>query len=312
MCFCIGSQVSTMFQRFLQSVGDTFYSMVSLVAGAVTNLVLDPILIFGLFGLPALGVPGAAIATVIGQWISAFVAIWLNQKKNPVVKINWKIFRKTFRMDRKVVAKIYKVGLPTIITQAVSSVMVASMNAILLPFSTTAVAFFGVYYKLQSFLFMPMNGLGQAAIPIIGYSYGAKKYSRIKEAFRTLLPIAVGIALVMTVIFQAFPSVLLGFFSPSDEMLELGVPALRIISLTFALASVTSILGYGMSGLGNGIVNMLGTALRQLILFVPLAYLFAKYFGIDKVWYSIWISESVAMIYAILAARHIMKKTIPS
>jgi Na+-driven multidrug efflux pump len=177
-----------------------------------------------------------------------------------------------------------------------------------MPFSSTAVAFFGVYYKLQNFLFMPMNGLGQAAIPIVGFSYGARNKKRIKEAILTTLPIGVGIALIATVIFMVFPSQLLGLFSASSEMLALGVPALRIICVTFALSSVTMILGYAMSGMGNGVINMLGTALRQLIIFVPCAYLFSKYLGIDKVWYSMWISETVAVIYAISASLRELRK----
>jgi putative MATE family efflux protein len=300
MIFCLGSLVSTMFQRFLQSAGDTFYSMVSLIAGAVTNLILDPILIFGF----AMGVRGAAIATVIGQWVSAAAAIWLNAVKNPAVKVKCK----GYRMDGKIVAEIYKVGFPTIITQSIGSIMVASVNAILMPFSSTAVAFFGVYYKLQNFLFMPMNGLGQAAIPIVGFSYGAKKKERIKEAIRTILPIAAGIALLATIIFLAVPNVLLGFFSPSTEMLRIGVPALRIISVTFIPASITMVLGYSMSGLGNGMVNMIGTGLRQLVIFVPLLYVFAKFFGIEHCWYAVWISEIIAVVYSITAAIRIMKK----
>lgn len=304
MIFCVGSLVSTMFQRFLQSAGDTFYSMLSLIAGAAVNIILDPIFIFGWGPIPALGVRGAAIATVIGQCVSAAAAIWLNTVKNPTVKIKWK----NYKMDKAVVAQIYKVGFPTIITQAVGSIMLSAMNAILMPFSSAAVAFFGVYYKLQNFLFMPMNGLGQAAIPIVGFSYGSKNDNRIRDAIRTTIPIGVGIALAATVVFMLLPSELIGLFSPSDEMLALGVPALRIISVTFVFSSVTMILGYSMSGLGNGLVNMLGTALRQLIIFVPLAYLFASCFGIDKVWYSMWVSEIAAMGYAIWASGNMMRK----
>lgn len=304
MIFCVGSLVSTMFQRFLQSVGDTFYSMVSLIAGAVTNIVLDPIMIFGWGMFPALGVRGAAIATVIGQCVSAVAAIWLNAVKNPTVKIKWK----NYKINKTVVEQIYKVGFPTIITQAIGSIMVAAINAILMPFSSTAVAFFGVYYKLQNFLFMPMNGLGQAAIPIVGFSYGSKNYNRIREAIRTTIPIGIGISFFATVVFMALPSSLLGLFSPSYEMLAIGVPALRIISVTFSLASVTMILGYSMSGLGNGMVNMFGTALRQLIIFVPLAYLFASCFEIEKVWYSMWISEIAAVIYAVWASGNMLRK----
>ena len=303
MVVCAGSFLGTMYQRFLQSTGDTFDSMVSLIAGALTNIVLDPILIFGLFFFPRMEVVGAAVATVIGQCVSAVVAVWLNKKRNPLVKADFR----GFRLEGRIVGQIYRVGLPTIVTQAVGSVMVAAVNAILMPFSATAVAFFGVYYKLQNFLFMPMNGLGQAAIPIIGYSYGAKKHDRIKEAIRTTLPIAIGIALAATVVFLLFPAQLLGLFSPSEHMLELGTPALRIIAPTFALASVTMILGYSMAGLGNGLVNMLGTVIRQLIPFVPLAYLFARFVSIGAVWYAMWISESAAVVFAVLATRKIMR-----
>lgn len=304
MIFCVGSLLSTMFQRFLQSVGDTFYSMVSLIAGAVTNIILDPIMIFGWLGIPAMGVRGAAIATVIGQCVSALAAIWLNAVKNPTVRVKWR----GYKLDMAVVVQIYKVGFPTIITQAIGSIMVAAVNGILMPFSSTAVAFFGVYYKLQSFLFMPMNGLGQAAIPIVGYCYGSKNYDRIKEAIRTILPIAIGISLAATVVFLAFPEQLLGLFSPGDEMVAIGVPAMRIISVTFAFASVAMILGYSMSGLGTGMVNMLGTALRQLIIFVPLAYLFAARCGIGTVWYSMWISELAAVLYSVRASGNVMRR----
>jgi Na+-driven multidrug efflux pump len=232
------------------------------------------------------------------------VAIWLNAVKNPTVKINFK----GYKINSGVVGQIYKVGLPTIVTQAIGSIMVAAINAILMPFSSTAVAFFGVYYKLQNFLFMPMNGLGQAAIPIVGFSYGAKNEKRIKEAIFTTLPIGVGIAVIATIIFMVFPTQLLSLFSASADMLEIGVPALRIISVTFALSSITMILGYSMSGMGNGVINMFGTALRQLIIFVPVAYLFAKYCGIDKVWYSMWISETIAVIFAIFASHRELKK----
>jgi Na+-driven multidrug efflux pump len=185
--------------------------------------------------------------------------------------------------------------------------MIASVNAILMPFSSTAVAFFGVYYKLQNFLFMPMNGLGQAAIPIVGFSYGAKNKERIKSAIRTVVPIAAGIALLATILFMAVPQVLLGLFSPSEEMMRLGVPALRIIAVTFIPASLTMVLGYSMSGLGNGLVNMIGTGLRQLIIFVPLLYVFAKAFGVEHCWYAVWISEAAAVIYSITATVRILK-----
>lgn len=304
MLFCAGTFVGTMFQRFLQSVGDTLDSMVTLIAGALTNLILDPILIFGLFGLPALGVRGAAIATVIGQWVAAVLAIILNTVRNPLVKVKLH----GYRLNPQVLMQIYKVGLPTIVTQALGSVMVTAVNAILIDFSSTAVAFFGVYYKLQSFLFMPMNGLGQAAIPIVGYNFGAKKKERIIELFKTMLPIAVGIAIAASIVFYALPVPLLRIFSAGEEMFAIGIPALRIICGTFAFASVTMILGYAVSGLGNGIINMLGTVLRQFVLLVPFIYVFSKYLGIEYAWYAFWISEAAAAVYAILATVRELKK----
>lgn len=304
MLFCAGTFVGTMYQRFLQSVGNTFDSMVTLIAGAVTNLILDPILIFGLFGMPELGIRGAAIATVIGQWVAAATAVVLNAMRNPVVKVKLK----GYHLNPQVLREIYKVGLPTIVTQALGSVMVTAVNAILITFSPTAVAFFGVYYKLQSFLFMPMNGLGQAAIPIVGYNFGAKKNERIIELLKTMLPIAVGIAIVASIVFFAVPEPLLSIFSASEEMLAFGVPALRIICGTFAFASVTMVLGYAVSGLGNGTVNMLGTALRQFVLLVPGIYLLSEYFGINDAWYAFWVSEVAAAVYAAWATWRELKR----
>ncbi|HIX76925.1 MAG TPA: MATE family efflux transporter [Candidatus Fusicatenibacter merdavium] len=304
MIFCTGTFIETMCQRFLQAVGSTVLSMVSLVAGAVTNIILDPIMIFGLLGFPALGIRGAAIATVIGQWVGAVTAFLIHMKKNPEIKVTFR----EYRFQGRIAGEIYKVGLPTAVTQALGSIMVSAFNGILMPFSSTAVAFFGVYYKLQNFLFMPMNGLGQAAIPIVGYNYGNGNGKRVKEIMRTILPIGGGIAILGTAIFMIFPRQLLQLFSASEEMLALGVPALRIISVTFLFATMTIVLGYAASGLGNGLINMIGTALRQFIIFVPLAYFLAKYQGITRVWYSVWISETVAVCYSILSSWHEFRK----
>ena len=261
MIFCTGTFIETMCQRFLQAVGSTVLSMVSLVAGAVT----------------------------------AFL-------------IHMKKIRRLRSLQGRIAGEIYKVGLPTALTQALGSIMVSAFNGILMPFSSTAVAFFGVYYKLQNFLFMPMNGLGQAAIPIVGYNYGNGNGKRVKEIMRTILPIGGGIAILGTAIFMIFPRQLLQLFSASEEMLALGVPALRIISVTFLFATMTIVLGYAASGLGNGLINMIGTALRQFIIFVPLAHFLAKYQGITRVWYSVWISETVAVCYSILSSWHEFRK----
>lgn len=304
MIFCGGTFLGTMYQRFLQSVGFSFESMLSLCAGAICNLVLDPIMIFGYFGLPAMGVSGAAIATIIGQWVCAFVAIWLNNKKNKYVKLQIR----NYHFDPNIVIAIYKVGLPTIVTQALGSLMVSSINGILISYSSTAVAFFGIYFKLQNFLFMPMNGLGQAEIPIIGYNFGAKKYDRIKDTFKCSIPIAVVIALISTVVFMLCPTFLLSLFNANENMMNIGIPALRIISVTFVFAAVTIVLGYGMSGVGNGMVNMISTFIRQLLIPVIFVYFIAKYFGVNYVWYAFWVSEVLGFIYAIYASRKTLKK----
>lgn len=306
MVFCLGIFVETLAQRLLQATGNTFLSMISLVVGAGTNIVLDPILIFGLLGFPALGIEGAAIATVIGQWLGAAVALVLHQCKNPEIRFQGK----GYRLTAASVAAIYKVGAPTILTQAMGCLMISSVNAILMPLSSTAVAFFGVYYKLQNFLMMPINGLGQAAIPIVGFNYGAKNSRRIREALRTILPAAVVLALAGTLIFELFPGWLLGLFAAGDAMLAIGVPALRIIALTFVCAAVTTVLGYAASGLGNGVINMLGTALRQFILLVPLVWLLARGGQIGAVWYAVWVAELAAVTYAILSTRRELRRKV--
>lgn len=307
MVFCGGTFLSTMYQRFLQSVGDTFDSMITLVSGAVTNTILDPIMIFGWLGLPAMGVRGAAIATVIGQWVSALLAILLNRFRNPEVKVRFR----GYRPDPRVFREIYRVGLPTIVTQALGSIMVTAVNGIMISFSSTAVAFFGVYYKLQNFLCLPMNGLGQASIPIAGYNLGAGKKERVLQLLKTVVPIGAGVGIAAALLFAALPAQLLGLFSASREMLELGVPALRIICGTFPLAAVTIVMGYTISGLGNGVINMLGTALRQLVLLVPAVYLFSRYLGIAYAWYGFWVSETAAVICcALLVRRELRRKGI--
>ncbi len=304
MIFCLGIFVETLAQRLLQATGNTLLSMVSLVVGAGLNIILDPVLIFGLGFFPALGIEGAAIATVIGQWSGMAVALLLNTFKNPDIHFAFR----GFRMKVSTLADIYRVGAPTIVMQAMGTIMLSSVNWILMPFSSTAVAFFGVYYKLQNFLLLPMSGLGQAVIPIIGFNYGAKNKERINGTLARLIPSAICIALAGTILFMAFPGWLLSLFSASEQMLAIGIPALRIICVTFAPAAVTVVLGYAASGLGNGVINMLGTAIRQFILLVPLFYLFASLGDISHIWFAFWISEGVAVLYSIFAFRSTLRK----
>lgn len=306
MIGCLGIFIETLAQRLLQAVGNTTMSMVSLICGAVTNIILDPIMIFGYFGCPAMGIAGAAAATVIGQWIGAIVALALNHFCNHEIHFVFK----NFHMSKEMIKSIYKVGFPTIITQAVGSIMLSSMNGLLISVSSTVVAFFGVYYKLQNFLYMPMNGLGQAAIPIVGYNYGAKQPERINGVIKVIVPVAGGIAILATLIFMVFPAQLLKLFEASDSMLELGVPALRVISVIFIFTAVTTVLGYAASGLGNGFVNMIATAIRQLIVLVPLAHLFLRIGGVSMVWYAMWISEVLACAYAIISIKREFRKKV--
>ncbi|MBQ9262842.1 MAG: MATE family efflux transporter [Clostridia bacterium] len=296
--FCTGSFLETMIQRFLQASGKTGLSMVSLIVGAGTNIILDPIFIFTL----DMGVRGAAIATVIGQWLGAVTSLLLNIFRNPEVKISFK----GFRLEKKIVAAIYKVGFPTIIMQAMGSVMNFGMNAIL--GAGTAVAFFGAYFRLQSFLFMPMNGLGQACLPIIGYNFGAKNPDRIRETVKTALKWGIALGLLFTALFLALPGQLLSLFNASEEMLSLGIPAIRIICVTFALASITMILGLCASGLGNGMINMIGTGIRQVVLLLPCFYMFKRLLGFPYAWFAVWIAETCAAVYVIIRFKKELNK----
>ena len=306
LVFCWGIFLQTYGQRLLQAVGDTVLSIISLILGAVVNTILDPIMIFGLLGCPAMGIRGAAIATVIGQLIGAAAALGFNRVKNPVIHVRLQGYRFLWQDE----ADIYRVGLPTIVMQAIGSVMTFAVNSILLGVSSTAVAFFGVYYKLQNFLMMPVNGLGQAAIPVVGYNYGSKQSGRVKQAWKVLLPTGIIFALCGTAVFLLFPRQLLGLCSASEEMLAFGVPALRIISVTFLFAVVTILCGYFASGLGNGVVNMIGGALRQLVVLVPCLWLLIQSFGVGCAWFAFWASEGTASLYSLCAARRELKNKI--
>lgn len=280
LVFCWGIFLQTYGQRLLQAVGDTVLSMVSLIIGAVVNIILDPIMIFG-------------------QLIGAVAALWFNRVKNPVIHVRLKGYRFLWQD----VADIYRVGLPTIVMQAIGSVMTFAVNSILLGVSSTAVAFFGIYYKLQNFLMMPVNGLGQAAIPVVGFNYGSGQSHRVKQAWKVLLLTGVVFALCGTAVFLLFPAQLLGLFSASDEMLAFGVPALRIISVTFLFAVITILCGYFASGLGNGVVNMIGSALRQMVVLVPCLWLLIRTMGIEKAWFAFWVSEVIACAYSLWATK---------
>ena len=299
----VGIFMQITFERLLQSTGKTIYNMITQGTGAIINIVLDPILIFGMFGLPRMEVAGAALATVIGQLVAVCMSLYFNCKKNTELDLNMR----TFRPNKTIIATIYKVGVPSIIMQSIGSVMVFGMNKILLIFSSTAAAVFGVYFKLQSFIFMPIFGLNNGMIPIIAYNYGAKNRERILATIKMSVLIAVGIMFVGLVVFQIFPVQLLEIFDASENMLGIGVPALRIISLSFIFAGYIIIIISVFQALGNGIYSLMVSVIRQLFVILPVAYLFARVFGLSRVWWAIPIAEIVAVTVTTLLFRRILR-----
>ncbi len=281
-------------ERFLQATGNTFLSMIAQTSGAVVNIILDPILIFGLLGVPAMGIEGAAIATVTGQIIAAVVAFTLNKFKNKSISLEFK----KFRPSGKMIKLIYKVGAPMILVTAMRSVVRIGMNKILAEFSITAVAVFGAYFLLQRFVSFPIMGLSQGLIPIVGFNYGSKNEERIKKAVKFTLQIAVSIMAVGTVAFLAFPRQLLGLYSASQEMLDIGIYAFRIMALTLIPMAFTVTIGSMFNGMGNGLVNMTATLLRQVLL-LPCAFAFALWWGPEKIWYAFWVAEGSAMLFVL-------------
>ncbi|BDF33526.1 MATE family efflux transporter [Lachnospiraceae bacterium] len=292
------------FERLLQSTGKTIYNMITQGTGAIINIILDPILIFGLFGFPRLEVAGAAIATVVGQIVAVTMSFFFNLKKNREININMR----GFRPHARTIAIIYEVGIPSIIMQAIGSVMTFGMNKILLMFSSTAAAVFGVYFKLQSFVFMPIFGLNNGMIPIIAYNYGARNKKRIVDTTKLSVIIAVAIMLAGFLIFQTSSGFLLKtLFDASDNMVAIGVPALRIISLSFLFAGYCIIVGSVFQALGNGMYSLIVSAARQLIVILPVAYIFAAIFGLHMVWWSIPIAEIVSVILSTLLLKRIYR-----
>ena len=294
------------FERLLQSTGKTLYTMITQGTGAIINIILDPIFIFGLFGLPKMGVAGAAMATVIGQTVAMSLAIYFNIKKNH--EIQFKL--KGFKPDGKTIKTIYAVGIPSIIMQSIGSVMVFGLNKILMMFTSTATAVFGVYFKLQSFVFMPVFGLNNGMVPIISYNYGAKNKERIMKIIKLSVVYAVGIMLFGLMIFQAFPNQLLKLFNASEEMIGIGVPALRLISLSFLFAGFCIVVSSVFQALGNGMLSLIVAFARQLLVLVPVAYILAKTLGVNAVWLSFPIAEIVSVILSALFMKYVYKKEI--
>lgn len=304
LIFSFGIFMEMTFERIMQSTGRTIYSMVTQGTGAIINIILDPIMIFGFFGFPRLGIRGAAIATVTGQIIAMILAVWFNHKKNRDVQLSFK----GFKPDGRIIAKIYEVGVPSIVMQSIVSIMTFGMNKILIMFSETAVSVLGIYFKLQSFIFMPIFGLNNGVIPIVAYNYGAGHKKRIMDTIKLSTFIAVGIMLIGLIIFQVFPEGLLKLFNASDHMLEVGVPALRIISTSFLFAGYCIILGSVFQALGNGVYSLIVSVARQLLCILPLAYVFARVAGLHAVWYSFPLAELISVTLTTILFRRIYVK----
>jgi len=262
-------------------------SMITQAVGAVVNIVLDPIFIFGWCGLPAMGVAGAAIATVISQWVSFFLGIWFNVKKNKELTLSIK----DMKPDKATIGRIYAVGVPSIVMASIGSVMTFMMNQILIAFTATATAVLGVYFKLQSFIFMPIFGLNNGLVPIVSYNYGAKRKERMVKAYKLAVLIAMSIMAVGTLLFECVPGLLLGMYNAGENMLLLGIPALRIIGVHFIVAGFCIVTGSMFQALGNGVPSLITSVMRQLVVLLPAAWLLAQTGDVNMVWWAFPIAE---------------------
>ena len=290
-------------ERLMQATGNTVYHMITQLIGAVLNCVLDPLLIFGLAGFPALGTTGAALATVISQITAMAIGFFINIKFNHDVHLRVR----GFRPDAEILGGIIRIGLPAAVQQSLMSVLTVGLNRILMPFSQTAVSFYGVYYKLQNFLFMPVYGLNNALIPMIGYNFGAQNRRRIERITRYALYLAVGIMAAGTVLFEALPVPLLRLFDASDAMLAIGVPGIRTIALSFCFAGASVILSGCMQGLGRGGESLWVALVRQLIVVLPAAVLFAQV-SLNAVWLSFPLAETAGFVLAVLLHRRVTQR----
>ena len=377
----IGCFGQVLLSRLLQSTGKTFYSMVIQMVGAVLNIILDPIMIFGLLGFPAMGVAGAALATVISQVVGTLMGLYYNLRKNPEIQFSLNQLRPSapiiariysvgvpsillqtvasllifgllgfpamgvagaalatvisqvvgtlmglyynlrknpeiqfslnqLRPSAPIIARIYSVGVPSILLQTVSSLLIFGLNQILVAFSETATAVYGVYFKLQGFAFLPIIGMNNGMVPIIAYNYGAKKPERILQTIKLAITYALIIMVVAVAVFQIFPTQLLGFFQASPEMLEIGVPALRILSLCFIIGGFTIVSSSVFQALGRGLLSMSISIFRQLVLVLPLAYFFSLTGKLEMVWWAFPVAEVLAGLLALYYLRRAYRRVI--
>ena len=305
-CLSFGIYMQFIFERLLQSTGKTMYSMITQITGAVINCILDPILIFGLFGMPKLGVQGAAVATVFGQITAATMALIINLSKNKEIDLSFK----GFKPQLNIIGRIYAVGFPSIVMMAVGSLMNYGINRILIGFTSTAVAVFGVYYKLQSFVFMPVFGLNNGMVPIVAFNYGAQNRKRMIKTIKLSILFAIAVMSVGTILFQIFPKPMFELFDASEHMLEIGIPALRIISVHFPVAAFCIIGGSVFQALGNGVYSLIVSICRQLVVLLPAVYLLSLLGTLTYVWWAFPIAEVVSLLTTVFFLARINKKII--
>lgn len=306
-CFLsFGVFIQVTMERLLQATGKTFYTMIVQGSGAIINIILDPIFIFGMYGFPKMGVAGAAVATVTGQIIAGAMAVVLNHRVNHEVHMGLK----DLLPDRQTIAQIYRVGVPSIVMQSIASVMTYGMNLILMTFSATAAAVLGVYFKLQSFIFMPVFGLNNGMIPIIAYNYGANCKKRVVQTIKYSVIYAMSIMTIGTIVFHVFPKELFLQFKASETMLGIGIPALRIISLSFIVAGYCIVCGSVYQALGNGVYSLIVSVARQLFVLLPVAYLLSLLGNVNYVWLAFPIAEVVSLVMSTIFLIRIHKKII--
>ncbi|MFQ9767316.1 MAG: MATE family efflux transporter [Thomasclavelia ramosa] len=297
----IGLFCQFLFERLLQATGRTLFTMVTQGLGAIINIILDPIFIFGLCGFPKMGVAGAALATITGQIIACLLALFFNLKFNHDIHFKFK----RFRPNAHIVKQIYSVGIPSIIMQSIGSVMTFGMNTILITFSTTATAVFGVYFKLQSFVFMPVFGLNNGMIPIIAYNLGAKQKKRMFDTIKLAMIYATGMMIIGVIFFETIPQTLLGFFNASEAMIKIGTLALRIIAIHFIFAGFSIVCSATFQAVGKGTYSLLTSLIRQLLVLLPCAYVLSLTGNLDL----IWLCFPIAEIFSAVTSFILMKRT---
>lgn len=291
----------------LQSTGNTFMPMISQLIGAIVNIILDPIMIFGYFGFPKMGVQGAALATIVGQF-SSFILIIIMLKKDKTLHVKIK----NFKFDKVILKDIYIVALPAIIMQSLASVMISGLNIILIAFNDAAVSVLGIYFKLQSFVFMPIFGMMQAFRAIIGYNFGAKNKERVLSALKTALIISITFMIIGTFIFQVFTEPLLRLFDSNEQMMYIGTKALKTISLTFIAAAIGIVISATFQAFGRGVISLIISFTRQLLVLLPTAYILSNLGGLDYIWYSFTVAEIISICIAVPSMFFYLKATFNS